>query len=213
VTFYTKEDIPYVKNIANIIAASEKQAGKPASEASMQKWLLDALPKPSKEEKKKLKMYGVEARRGGWVLGRRGKRLRARRAGCRLVPRADMSGSWRIIGKARFWEAGDGFVKLRKKRMMSSLLSRITSGVALMSRSLELRLSGKRLWTMLDTKNRAHPRAVGSCAPFWYIIFHPRSDYPYELSLQINLGLSCGCYLQARKNTRSLREAVDVIYQ
>ncbi|KAG0652186.1 ATP-dependent RNA helicase ROK1 [Hyphodiscus hymeniophilus] len=65
VTFYTKEDIPYVKNIANIIAASEKQAGKEPGEASVQKWLLDALPKPSKEQKKKLKMHGVEARRGG----------------------------------------------------------------------------------------------------------------------------------------------------
>jgi ATP-dependent RNA helicase DDX52/ROK1 len=65
VTFYTKEDIPYVKNIANIIAASEKQAGTVPGEASVQKWLLDALPKPSKEQKKKLKMHGVEARRGG----------------------------------------------------------------------------------------------------------------------------------------------------
>ncbi|APA09523.1 hypothetical protein SS1G_12340 [Sclerotinia sclerotiorum 1980 UF-70] len=73
VTFYTKEDIPYVKNVANIIAASEKQAGKPASEASMQKWLLDALPTPSKEEKKKLKKYGVEARRGGLNNAKDGK--------------------------------------------------------------------------------------------------------------------------------------------
>lgn len=69
VTFYTKEDIPYVKNVANIIAASEKQAGKAPSEAGMQKWLLDVLPKPSKDEKKKLKMYGVEARRGGLGAG------------------------------------------------------------------------------------------------------------------------------------------------
>ena len=73
VTFYTKEDIPYVKNIANIIAASEKQAGKPASEASVQKWLLDALPKPSKEQKKMLKMHGVESRRGGLEKGNEGK--------------------------------------------------------------------------------------------------------------------------------------------
>ena len=73
VTFYTKEDIPYVKNVANIIAASEKQAGKAPSEASMQKWLLDALPKPSKEEKKNLKKYGVEARRGGLGSGKEGK--------------------------------------------------------------------------------------------------------------------------------------------
>jgi ATP-dependent RNA helicase DDX52/ROK1 len=74
VTFYTKEDIPYVKNIANIIAASEKQAGKAPGEASVQKWLLDALPKPSKEMKKKLKMHGVEARRSGLEKGQEGKR-------------------------------------------------------------------------------------------------------------------------------------------
>jgi ATP-dependent RNA helicase DDX52/ROK1 len=65
VTFYTTEDIPYVKAVANIIAASEKAAGKPESEAGMKKWLLDALPTPSKQEKKKLKLHGVEARRGG----------------------------------------------------------------------------------------------------------------------------------------------------
>jgi ATP-dependent RNA helicase DDX52/ROK1 len=79
VTFYTKEDIPYVKNIANIIAASEKQAGKPASEASMQKWLLDALPKPTKDEKKRLKMYGVEARRGGLGPGKEGKEAKGKK--------------------------------------------------------------------------------------------------------------------------------------
>jgi ATP-dependent RNA helicase DDX52/ROK1 len=73
VTFYTKEDIPYVKNIANIIAASEKQAGKPASELSVQKWFLDALPNPSKDEKKKLKLHGVEARRGGPKDVKKGK--------------------------------------------------------------------------------------------------------------------------------------------
>lgn len=61
VTFYTKEDIPYVRDVANIIAASEKQAGKEPG----RKWLLDALPKPSKEDKKKLKKFGVKARRNG----------------------------------------------------------------------------------------------------------------------------------------------------
>ncbi|CAG8949047.1 hypothetical protein HYFRA_00002176 [Hymenoscyphus fraxineus] len=65
VTFYTKEDIPYVKGIANIISASEKQAGLEPSEASVQKWFLDALPTPTKEEKKRLKKHGVEARRAG----------------------------------------------------------------------------------------------------------------------------------------------------
>ncbi|TVY35681.1 ATP-dependent RNA helicase, partial [Lachnellula occidentalis] len=50
VTFYTKEDIAYVRDVANIIAASEKAAGKEVGE---KQWLLDALPKPSKEEKKR----------------------------------------------------------------------------------------------------------------------------------------------------------------
>ncbi|KAH8597648.1 P-loop containing nucleoside triphosphate hydrolase protein [Bisporella sp. PMI_857] len=80
VTFYTQEDIPYVKNIANIIAASEKQAGQPASEASIQRWLLDALPTPSKETKKKLKKYGVEARRGGLGAGKEGNKAKISKA-------------------------------------------------------------------------------------------------------------------------------------
>ncbi|TVY23447.1 ATP-dependent RNA helicase [Lachnellula hyalina] len=67
VTFYTKEDIAYVRDVANIIAASEKAAGKEVGE---KQWLLDALPKPSKEEKKRLKMHGVEARRGGLEKGK-----------------------------------------------------------------------------------------------------------------------------------------------
>ena len=62
VTLYTKEDIPYVKNVANIIAASEKAAGKEGA-GSVQKWLLDALPTPSKKAKQELKKNGVEARR------------------------------------------------------------------------------------------------------------------------------------------------------
>jgi ATP-dependent RNA helicase DDX52/ROK1 len=61
VTFYTKEDIPYLKNIANVISLSEKQAGK---EDGIPKWLMDALPKVQKEDKKKLKQKGVESRRG-----------------------------------------------------------------------------------------------------------------------------------------------------
>ena len=75
VTFYTKEDIAFVKGIANVIAASERQAGKTpetgeagnrSGEAGgLPKWLLDALPTPSKNSKKKLKMHGVEARRTG----------------------------------------------------------------------------------------------------------------------------------------------------
>ncbi|KAF4980811.1 hypothetical protein FZEAL_3265 [Fusarium zealandicum] len=65
VTFYTKEDIPFVKMVANVIAASEKQAGKTGEEAGVQKWLLDALPNVGKADRKKLKERGVEARRSG----------------------------------------------------------------------------------------------------------------------------------------------------
>ena len=84
VTFYTKEDIAFVKGVANVIAASERQAGKTpeSGEAGgsrgeaegLPKWLLDALPTPSKKDKKKLKIHGVEARRTG-VAGK-GKKMK-----------------------------------------------------------------------------------------------------------------------------------------
>ncbi|SPO02364.1 related to ATP-dependent RNA helicase ROK1 [Cephalotrichum gorgonifer] len=64
ITLYTKEDIPHAKTVANVIAASDKQAGKTGADAGVQKWLLDALPDVSKEEKKRLKR-GVESRRSG----------------------------------------------------------------------------------------------------------------------------------------------------
>jgi len=65
VTLYTKEDIPYIKNIANVIAASQKLKTKTGedSQEGIQKWLLDALPNVSKKSKKELKKRGVEARR------------------------------------------------------------------------------------------------------------------------------------------------------
>ena len=69
VTLYTKEDIPYVKNVANVIAASEK--GKHArirksygdEGEGVQQWLLDSLPAVSKKTKQELKRKGVESRR------------------------------------------------------------------------------------------------------------------------------------------------------
>ncbi len=71
VTLYTKEDIPYVKNVANVIAARRdvsSEGGKRGSEAGaegVQNWLLDALPNVSKKTKKELKSKGVESRRVG----------------------------------------------------------------------------------------------------------------------------------------------------
>ncbi|KAI3319709.1 P-loop containing nucleoside triphosphate hydrolase protein [Xylariaceae sp. AK1471] len=62
-TFYTNDDVAYLKSIANVISQSEKQAGKTGDEG-VPKWLLDSLPRVSKEEKKKLKQRGVESRRG-----------------------------------------------------------------------------------------------------------------------------------------------------
>lgn len=62
VTYYTKEDIPYVKSIANIIDVSEKLRGE-EGEKSVQKWLLDALPDLSKKRKEELKKHGVKARK------------------------------------------------------------------------------------------------------------------------------------------------------
>jgi ATP-dependent RNA helicase DDX52/ROK1 len=65
VTLYTKDDIPYVKLVANVIAASDRQAGKNGEGVGIQKWLLDALPDVSKRDKKRLKARGVESRRSG----------------------------------------------------------------------------------------------------------------------------------------------------
>ncbi|KAF1943519.1 P-loop containing nucleoside triphosphate hydrolase protein [Clathrospora elynae] len=71
VTFYTQEDIPYVKLIANVIRASEKLRGVSKDEGSVKQWLLDALPTPSKRDRQQLKKRGVEARRT--VKGKEGR--------------------------------------------------------------------------------------------------------------------------------------------
>ena len=77
VTLYTKEDIPYVRNISNVIAASRRQYGKSADDSSLPKWLLDALPTVSKKTKQDLKRKGVAARRPG--LGQNDQKSRAMR--------------------------------------------------------------------------------------------------------------------------------------
>jgi ATP-dependent RNA helicase DDX52/ROK1 len=66
VTFYTRDDIKYVKGIANAIAASEKARGKAKvedAEDGVQKWLLNALPDISKKDRQELKARGVNVRR------------------------------------------------------------------------------------------------------------------------------------------------------
>jgi ATP-dependent RNA helicase DDX52/ROK1 len=66
ITLYTKEDVPFIKPVANVIAASEKARGDGGIESSsVQQWLLDALPTPSKRDKKNLKQRGLEIRRPG----------------------------------------------------------------------------------------------------------------------------------------------------
>ncbi|KAL6153177.1 RNA-dependent ATPase rok1 [Exserohilum turcicum] len=71
VTFYTQDDIPYVKLIANVIRASESLRGVSVDEGSVKQWLMDALPTPSKRDRQQLKKRGVEARRS--VKGKDGK--------------------------------------------------------------------------------------------------------------------------------------------
>lgn len=82
VTMYTKEDIKYVKNVANVIAASEKQRDKSQDlkdRDELQQWLLDALPDVSKRTKKELKTAGVEARRSTKKADDGGKEARRMR--------------------------------------------------------------------------------------------------------------------------------------
>jgi len=68
VTLYTRDDIPFVRSVANVIAASERQAGGAAggaTAAGLPPWLLDALPRVAKNDRKRLKERGVETRRAG----------------------------------------------------------------------------------------------------------------------------------------------------
>ncbi|KAF3038194.1 RNA-dependent ATPase rok1 [Didymella keratinophila] len=75
VTFYTQDDIPYVKLIANVIRASEKLRGIPEGEGSVKQWLLDALPTPTKRDRAELKKRGVESRRNN-LKGKEAKKSR-----------------------------------------------------------------------------------------------------------------------------------------
>ena len=63
-TLYSKEDIPYLKPIANLVATAHKLKGTPESDTAegVQSWLLDALPTLSKKAKQDLKKRGVESR-------------------------------------------------------------------------------------------------------------------------------------------------------
>lgn len=64
VTLYSKEDIPYLKPIANLVATAHKlRTGSEAEETEgVQAWLLNALPSLSKKAKQDLKKRGVESR-------------------------------------------------------------------------------------------------------------------------------------------------------
>lgn len=56
VTLWTQADVPVLKTVANVIVASERQAGLTDPEKSaVPRWLLDSLPNVSQEDKKKLK--------------------------------------------------------------------------------------------------------------------------------------------------------------
>ena len=70
ITFYTREDIKYVKAIANAIAVSEKARGTASSndtrsrttKGQVQPWLLNALPDVRKRDRQALKKHGVDIR-------------------------------------------------------------------------------------------------------------------------------------------------------
>jgi len=73
ITFYTRDDVMYLRPIANVIAKSQKSQAKIANgsaegdqtevEDAIPSWLLDSLPHLTKEKKKDLKQRGVEVRR------------------------------------------------------------------------------------------------------------------------------------------------------
>lgn len=75
VTLYDKDDMPFVKNVANVIAAARRARGgggagvgdgegeRDEQECGVEKWLLESLPKPSKRDRQRLKKRGIESRR------------------------------------------------------------------------------------------------------------------------------------------------------
>ncbi|KAH0614670.1 uncharacterized protein H6S33_000306 [Morchella sextelata] len=67
VTYYTEEDVRYVKGIANVIAVSQGEQGR--GEGRVGRWLLDALPKVGRRERRELKRKGVKARAGTEAKG------------------------------------------------------------------------------------------------------------------------------------------------
>ena len=74
VTLYTKEDVGVVKGVANVIRASERlrreargEDGDGRPDEGVPEWLMKALPSVSKNERKRLKRRGVEARREGFM--------------------------------------------------------------------------------------------------------------------------------------------------
>ncbi|KAI9709731.1 MAG: RNA-dependent ATPase rok1 [Bogoriella megaspora] len=82
VTLYTREDIMVVKNVANVMQASERlqreSGGVESGKNGIAEWLLKGLPDVSKSEKKRLKKRGMEARREGIDRNGAGKRAKAR---------------------------------------------------------------------------------------------------------------------------------------
>ena len=74
VTLYSREDIPYLKHVANVVAMAHKIKG---DDEGMQKWLLEAIPTLSKNEKQNLKKRGIESRT---ARGRESDPKAARRA-------------------------------------------------------------------------------------------------------------------------------------
>ena len=62
VTLYSKDDLPYLKHVANVVAMAQRHNSSPNPEGGMQQWMIDALPKLSKGEKRKLKKRGIESR-------------------------------------------------------------------------------------------------------------------------------------------------------
>jgi ATP-dependent RNA helicase DDX52/ROK1 len=83
ITFYTRDDIKYVKGIANAIAASEKASSSTKAaggeHSGIQPWLLNALPDISKKDRRELKKRGVAVRRRVRD-GEGDKEVRAKRA-------------------------------------------------------------------------------------------------------------------------------------
>ena len=99
VTLYSKDDIPYLKHVANVAVMAQRAKADPDG---MQQWLLEAIPKLSKNDKKNFKKRGIASRARNGKEGHAKAAMKTRiSTTARFVRRAENKRKGAIHGSQR----------------------------------------------------------------------------------------------------------------